>query len=153
MTKLNKRNISKVIKAIQDENKYFDMKAFVVDRETDYPDFTSYETIQLQIFKVAGEVNSGCGTASCIGGWANYIRMTERGEEIDDISLFSDIREVGDWLGISHDSAMELCQAESRDKNVFKYLHNITRAQAIATLEHLKKMGVVNWRVGLDTRA
>lgn len=148
MTKLNKANVDKVIKAIRDEGKFFSMEAFVVDSELYFPKGHSYETIPLKIYDDDGELSSGCSSAACIGGWANFIRMNESGTNIDETYKLSDVRAAGNWLGLSLAPALELCQAHNRDPKVFPLLENITREHAIAVLEHLKSSGEVDWNLG-----
>ena len=113
----NLENIDRVIAKIKDEQNYFNMCWFSQCTE-EHP----------------------CGTAACIGGWAADIMLRDRGEKPDDESIESVLTEdMADFFGIDEKNADELFFPAHKD------LLDITREEAIATLEDLKATDKVEW--------
>jgi hypothetical protein len=75
-----------------------------------------------------------CGTAACIGGWAEFVngRAFPSGEKLE---------AVGRMFGVSTREADRLCFPPTWMDGVN------TRAQAVAVLDHLIATGEVDWSV------
>ena len=104
-----------------------------------------------------------CGTAYCLAGWANLLRMTEIGIDYksvrasdDDpeafIDQFSNADVAADWLGITTHQANRLFlmwnweSCNMPDTEEFDRIDPATRrAAAIRVLEILRDTGEVNW--------
>jgi hypothetical protein len=101
-----------------------------------------------------------CGTAFCLAGWANTLRLDE--EKVNWKAIkgypyryqFSDYIEAGHWLGLLSREKMEalfymgamadVYAGHERDK--FDGLPQpVRKAAGIAVLEHLRDTGEVNW--------
>ncbi len=113
-----------------------------------------------------------CGTAMCVAGWANLIRMTEEGVDYKAITdsefrqAFESWHKAREWLGIAgYGPAEDLfrCQIEDNVRfqleghtyivagmDGFDRLPNATkRAAGIRVLEILRDTGEVDWQQAL----
>lgn len=118
---VNKENINKVIAAIRDEDNFFNMGTYEV---------TIHFKEKMAEFGTPIDVE--CGTPACICGWAYHI-MGNRNLTPKDANEF---------FGIDTQQGVNLyglCGSKLKD------LIDITRQQAIATLERLRDTGEVRW--------
>jgi hypothetical protein len=77
-----------------------------------------------------------CGTAACIGGWAEFLILGS----LNDMRVR--ISDVGALLGLSEDQSDELFHPPLRMD-----WRDITIPQAVAVLDHLLATGEVSWDV------
>jgi hypothetical protein len=94
-----------------------------------------------------GELIHGCGTPSCIAGWAAW-EKAGRPEMIVAKEGYATENEASDWLGLPH-------IVESPDDNDLSFdlfyplgfsFEKITPKHAAFTLRHLAETGKVDWR-------
>lgn len=150
MTKLNHENIDKVIAEISNEQNFFNMGEYYASVLHTHQDLENYNT-------AVNDEEVGCGTAACICGWANQIRLGER--EDNTIYSFEQLKcigSAGNWLGLEQDVRHDLFHVShyaQRKRNnsslaadhTLPHMRYITRSHAIAVLENLKETGVANW--------
>lgn len=107
------------------------------------------EIIKLEdrAFSMADYGNPSCGTPACICGWANYLANPEAANmnKVD----FGDHERAASFLGIDFDdleidATDNLFYGEDEFGRVTK-LSDITRQEAITTLEKFIETGEVDW--------
>jgi hypothetical protein len=121
---LNKENIRKlrgVIAGLPD--KRFDMSVWVGRRLSNGQLFS--------IFGRSDELIHDCGTAGCIGGWAEALMREAKSRR----------RSARSWLGLTEAQEGSLFMPPGWNGDGF------ARSQAVAVLDHLLKTGKVDWSV------
>ena len=137
---LNITNINKVIAAIKDEDNFFDMEWFT------HADMPILERVAHPNIDSNAPLDHKCGTASCICGWAILIESNEAGIAPDKIENYGDTHRAAKWFGMDpNDVNISLFLPDSIGD-----LSDITRQEAINTLENLKKTGKVVWEFAND---
>lgn len=141
----NTANINRLIEVLKrDDGKHFRMGGYNFanpDRDETIADVMDPKTIHT------------CGSAFCVAGWVNTIRMFDLGDlkiETDQDWIFEDTPSAAAWLGIDEDLAEDLFVMENAARwNMGKFDHELTpelrRDAAIAVLEHLRDTGGVDW--------
>ena len=102
-----------------------------------------------------------CGTACCIAGWANMIRLGDKAKELRDHDFRSEVQdryEAREWLGIDDDVATELFQPGAWRTLNYQYEMdaidrlpaNQRRLAGIAVLENLIQTGEADWPKAIE---
>lgn len=142
---MNKRNILKVAKAIEDAAK----------KQEGLRGEIGFNMNVVAAHDGHGDHVDTCGTVACIAGWAYAIRYPSvtaaRLVKVADGAAFLGLHMehrvpsiAARFLGLSDDEALALFAPDSL---LISY-RDITPAHAVAVLRHLAKTGKVDWSVG-----
>ena len=114
--------------------------AIIRDRGPDAPDHRPTRS----------QVKHDCGTAACIGGWAEAL-FTE-GPEHEKVGFTPD-GIVRDALGLTEAQADSLFfpSTDLRRTGIYSLYSDLTQAQAVRVLDHLITTGEVNWPLIVST--
>lgn len=119
---MNNPNILKLIKVISDEENFFSMASWdIVPVQLDYPEHFRARYLQEP---------PSCGTPACLGGWTDKL-IGDEGEP----------QTYRTWFGLHETQIDELFCPKHKPWN------EITRQEAIDTLENLYITGKVIWDV------
>lgn len=83
-------------------------------------------------------LNGGCDTCGCIAGWALALKIAKEGGPLSTWGLDRD--DAADWLGLNSDEGLQLFLPAH-----WKTAGYYTKADALATLDHLIETGEVKW--------
>lgn len=89
-------------------------------------------------------IRHDCGTAACIGGWAEVLFVAKD----DDINIgTSEDAEIAEALGLSLDQANDLFfpLTAIKEAGFNTNYEQLTQAQAVDVLTHLMETGEVDW--------
>ena len=117
---MNGENVLKLIEVISDEDNFFSMMSWsVLPIQLDNPEHFKAQYRQEP---------PSCGTPACIGGWIEHLNKRPTCDDM-----------ASQWLGVSIDDATKLFYP------CHKHWAEITRQEAVDTLENLYITGEVIW--------
>ncbi len=156
---LNIENINRVIEAIKADGKAFKMLNFVQS-----------ESASAVKDNYGNPRQWDCGTAMCIAGWANLIRLEDAGNKPklntggsdpyhnEFARQFANEDRAAHWLGF--DGSYEArplfymsynCWDGQHERNQFDALPDDVRSKAgIYVLEHLRDTGAIDWPAAIE---